>query len=172
MRTNYLTKDETFRIMVNEDRKRRMRRAVETKECPQGLTESELQGLFGERLHEFNFWMRGQTMGVCEGRRYHHDRCHDRFCLQEFRPGTKWSQPAHTEDSEWDWRCGYTGTGYYEPTECVYNPHGVVAYPWDVERFLLGLPVIDLCCLLTSASSTRGTGMPARQRCTGLTGSA
>jgi hypothetical protein len=40
----------------------------------------------------------------------------------------------------------------HEPTGCVRQPHGVVVYPWDVERFLSGLPVIDLkggsngCC--------------------------
>lgn len=28
------------------------------------------------------------------------------------------------------------GTREYEPTECAANPHGGVAYTWDVERFL------------------------------------
>lgn len=31
----------------------------------------------------------------------------------------------------------------YEPDECAGHPHGVVTYPSDVERFLLGLPIID-----------------------------
>jgi hypothetical protein len=35
------------------------------------------------------------------------------------------------------------GEKRYEPTECAGHPHGVVVYPWDVERFLRGLPVID-----------------------------
>jgi hypothetical protein len=77
--------------------------------CPQGLTGDDLAELFGdgERLREFNHWMRGQTMSVCDGREYNY---------AEKR---------------------------YQPTKCAGHPHGVVAYPWDVERFLLGLPVID-----------------------------
>lgn len=31
----------------------------------------------------------------------------------------------------------------YVPDECAGNPHGGVAYAWDVERFLRRLPVID-----------------------------
>lgn len=26
---------------------------------------------------------------------------------------------------------------------CEGIPHGIIVYPWDAERFLLGLPVID-----------------------------
>lgn len=33
--------------------------------------------------------------------------------------------------------------GEYEPTACADNPHGVVTYPSDVQRYLLGLPIID-----------------------------
>lgn len=29
----------------------------------------------------------------------------------------------------------------YEPTNC--GPHGMVVYPWDLQRFLHGKPVID-----------------------------
>lgn len=32
-------------------------------------------------------------------------------------------------------------TGKYEPTGC--GPHGIITYRQDVERFLLGLPVVD-----------------------------
>lgn len=32
-------------------------------------------------------------------------------------------------------------TGQYEPSGC--GPHGVVAYPWDFNRFLAGQPIID-----------------------------
>jgi hypothetical protein len=33
-------------------------------------------------------------------------------------------------------------TQSYKPSGCD-RPHGEVTYPWDVERFLAGLPVID-----------------------------
>lgn len=75
--------------------------------CPQGLTHSDLDELLGDRREEFNRWMVGQTMSICDGRSYNHE-------LRE-----------------------------YELTECADSPHGVVAYSWDVERFLAGLPVID-----------------------------
>jgi hypothetical protein len=31
----------------------------------------------------------------------------------------------------------------YEPTGCYSRPHGAVVFPWDLERFLDGLPIID-----------------------------
>jgi len=34
-------------------------------------------------------------------------------------------------------------TEKYEPSECGDEPHGMVIYSWDVDRFFLGLPVID-----------------------------
>lgn len=34
-------------------------------------------------------------------------------------------------------------TKEYEPTECAEHPHGVILFPWDVERYIRGLPVID-----------------------------
>lgn len=75
--------------------------------CPQGLTDADLDNLLGSRRNKFNKWMIGQTMSICDGRRYNHE------------------------------------LKMYEPTECADSPHGVVAYSWDVERFLAGLPVID-----------------------------
>lgn len=50
--------------------------------------------------------MNGQTMMLCDGRRYNHDA------------------------REYEVACGGVA-------------HGVVVYPWDVERFLAGLPVVD-----------------------------
>lgn len=54
----------------------------------------------------------------------------------------------------WQWMTGQTcsicdGRRYdhdeqvYKATECAGNPHGVVVYGHDLERFLRGLPVID-----------------------------
>lgn len=31
----------------------------------------------------------------------------------------------------------------YHPSPCFQEPHGTVVYPWDMDRFLQGLPVID-----------------------------
>lgn len=31
----------------------------------------------------------------------------------------------------------------YKPTACYSRPHGAVVFPWDLERFLDGLPIID-----------------------------
>jgi hypothetical protein len=75
--------------------------------CPQGITNSDLDEILGARRAEFMKWMRGQTMSICDGRAYNHEK------------------------------------ERYEPTECSGRPHGVVVYPWDLERFLAGLPVID-----------------------------
>lgn len=31
----------------------------------------------------------------------------------------------------------------YEDNECTSDPHGGVVYPWDLERFIDGRPIID-----------------------------
>jgi hypothetical protein len=113
--------------------------------CPMGYTESDLRAIFGDEFDVFMHWMRGQTMGICDGKQYHHDRKHTEDCMI-ISPLLKLADPdaePHTEDSEFDWYCGYTGTGYYEGSECAGNPHGVVAYISDLKRYILGLPVID-----------------------------
>lgn len=73
--------------------------------CPHGLTRRDVKTVMGARLDEFDKWMNGQTMMICDGRKFNHD------------------------------------TREYEP-DCP-EPHGVVAYRWDVERFLAGRSVID-----------------------------
>ena len=104
-RPSYLTKDESYQVMVREDEKREK---VFRQSCPYGLTEYDLQRLFGDdELMAFRWWMRGQTMTICDGQSYNHD------------------------------------TQEYEPTPCSDSPHGIVAYPWDVERYLSGMPVVD-----------------------------
>lgn len=99
-------------------------------ECPYGVTQDELAAILGDRLSEFNYWMRGQTMTLCDGVSYHYDREHSDYC-------------GHAEGDEFTWKCGYTGTGYYENTPCWPGGHGPVVYRHDLDRFQLGLPIID-----------------------------
>ena len=46
---------------------------IEEPECRMGYTHPQLVRILGERLPEFNKWMYGQTMTLCEGRQYNHD---------------------------------------------------------------------------------------------------
>lgn len=39
-------------------------------DCKYGYTQSQLDSILGSRLKEFEYWMRGQTVAVCDGRRY------------------------------------------------------------------------------------------------------
>lgn len=98
--------------------------------CPHGYTQADLENILGASLPAFDKWMRGQTMSICEAAQYHYDRAHGEFC-------------GHAEGDEETWKCDYTGTGYYEPSSCAGNPHGIVVYGTDLKRFMLGLPVID-----------------------------
>jgi hypothetical protein len=88
--------------------------------CPQGLTESDLDVILGERLPEFMYWMRGQTVSACDGREYNH--------------GHK---------SYFTTSCSGMMPGMPLGRDEVPGGHGMVVYPWDLERFLAGLPVID-----------------------------
>lgn len=110
--------------------------------CPLGLTSDDLDEILGVRREEFGRWMAGQTMTICEGYDGHHGRVHDEHCMTD---GTGYfsSEKAHEEGDEFTWRCSYTGTFWKTASVCKDNPHGVVVYPWDLERFLEGLPVID-----------------------------
>lgn len=103
---------------------------METTQCPQGVTQDELDAILGDRRQEFDRWMRGQTMSVCDGRTYVHDRAHNAMC-------------PHLYGDVYTWECDYTGGGHYEDTVCVDSPHGVVVYRSDLDRFLKGLPIFD-----------------------------
>lgn len=46
---------------------------LEKPECELGYPEDQLQRILGEKYEEFRKWMRGQTMGVCDGRFYNYD---------------------------------------------------------------------------------------------------
>ena len=111
--------------------------------CPQGMTDDDLRFLFGDETsyRMFKAWMTGQTMSICDGKQYHHNRIHNEGCMtpSKFFP----DEPAHDgTETEYTWRCGYNG-GYEEPTECADHPHGFITYTHDVIRYLMGLPVID-----------------------------
>lgn len=44
-----------------------------TPECRLGLTHDQVTELFGDRIGEFHRWMWGQTVGLCEGRRWNRE---------------------------------------------------------------------------------------------------
>jgi hypothetical protein len=48
------------------------RKKLPTPECSLGYTDSQVKAIMGTRLKEFNSWMSGQTMAVCDGRVYDH----------------------------------------------------------------------------------------------------
>ena len=109
--------------------------------CPYGYTTTQLRNILGDRFDAFNQWMRGQTVMLCQGMSWHHDRVHDEQCM---KPSTMFpDEPVHTEDSPFTWRCKYLGTGHSEPDECADNPHGVVVYRVDLETFLAGREPLD-----------------------------
>ena len=115
--------------------------------CPLGMTADDVDKLFPDERTRENLgkYMVGQTGAICTGEQYHHIRVHNEYCMAPITPEYSKMFPEayqHTEESPHDWRCGYDG-GWTEPSKCADNPHGTVIYPWDVERFILGLPVID-----------------------------
>jgi hypothetical protein len=42
-------------------------------ECKMGYTQHQLKQILGDRLADFDNWMRGQTVALCNGRVYDHD---------------------------------------------------------------------------------------------------
>lgn len=43
-------------------------------DCPYGYSVAFIEEILDEEtLQEFKFWMRGQTMSICGGRRYNHE---------------------------------------------------------------------------------------------------
>lgn len=88
--------------------------------CIFGYTYDDIDEILGPRVKDFWKWMTGQTMMLCNGKSYDHDR-HEYFttlCSGMF-PGVPVSD-----------------------TESLAG-HGGIVYPWDLERFLAGLPVVD-----------------------------
>jgi hypothetical protein len=85
------------------------RRRLPDPSCPLGYTAEDIKAILvsDHRFLEFQKWMYGQTMSICDGLQYDRDK----------------------RD--------------YRPTGCYSRPHGAVVFPWDLERFLDGLPIID-----------------------------
>ena len=46
----------------------------EIPECEDGFTDRQVRDITGDRYDEFCRWMYGQTMSLCEGRKYDHAR--------------------------------------------------------------------------------------------------
>jgi hypothetical protein len=86
-------------------------------ECTYGYTSAQISEILGDRQGEFGHWMRGQTMAICDA-----------------APERKW---IDDEDAVGGLRLVDVG-----PPPCK-RPHGVVVYPWDVERFIAGRPIVD-----------------------------
>lgn len=42
-------------------------------ECELGYTNAQLVDIMGTRMVEFNKWMSGQTVSLCDGQRYNHE---------------------------------------------------------------------------------------------------
>jgi hypothetical protein len=47
---------------------------IEPKSCPYGFSTEELRVILGPRYMDFQRWMSGQTMMLCEGRSYDYDQ--------------------------------------------------------------------------------------------------
>jgi hypothetical protein len=90
--------------------------------CPYGYTSDDLRAILGDRMETFWRWMTGQTMSLCDGSAYDHDRegYYSTEC-SSMLPG----MPLKKEEIK-----GLGG-------------HGPVVYRWDLERFLTNMPVFD-----------------------------
>lgn len=98
--------------------------------CPHGYTADDLKAILGDRLDSFHRFMTGQTVMICEGRRYVHTRAHSDDC-------------GHDINDPYTWECDYPGGGHWENDACAGNPHGIITYRCDLETFLAGKPPLD-----------------------------
>jgi hypothetical protein len=96
--------------------------------CPLGYTSDDIHallgedGVYGDREAVFWRWRGGQTMSICNGSTYDHDlKGYFSTACSNMLPG----MPLKKEEIE------------------TLGGHGPVVYRWDLERFLLNLPVID-----------------------------
>lgn len=128
---------------------RRLREVMPKPSCPHGYTQDDLRAYLGPQgYHEFREWMTGQTELLCDGWSFHY---HRGPCFEEDAsvpmgsPGwpRKIPVPVHEQYSDHTWLCDYAGGGEKVESACSARPHGLVTYVSDVERFLMGLPIID-----------------------------
>lgn len=54
--------------------------------CPMGLTGADIRELLGSREREFWKWMNGQTMSLCDGKRYN-------YAAKEYETTECWGRP-------------------------------------------------------------------------------
>jgi hypothetical protein len=91
--------------------------------CPHGYTSEDIYKILGDDQDDLWYFMRGQTMTLCDGTEYDHARKgYFTTACSNMLPG----MPLTREE------IGYLAMG-----------HGGVVYKWDLERFLRGLPIID-----------------------------
>ena len=79
--------------------------------CKYGYNREQVRVIMGNRLEEFDRWMRGQTQMLCQG--------------QKDGLPPEWPDDDPRRDM-------FTNRGY---PECD-AAHGSITYQWDVERFL------------------------------------
>lgn len=90
--------------------------------CPMGYTGQDLCTLLGDREDEFWYFMRGQTMILCDGSTYDHERqSYFTTACSDMLPG----MPLLESEVQ------------------LLRGHGGIVFRGDLERFLMGLPVID-----------------------------
>lgn len=90
----------------------------ECKTAYNGYPWSQLERIFPPTtMSRLEAWMYGQTMMICNG-----------------TPERKW---VDDESAPGGQRLEEVG-----PSKCD-RAHGLVVYEWDLDRFLLGLPVVD-----------------------------
>ena len=86
-------------------------------ECEYGYPMSQLKDILGDRFGDFEMFMVGQTMLLCQA-----------------DPVRKWVDDENAPG----------GAKLVEVGQSLcHKPHGLVAYPWDVHNFLYGGDVLD-----------------------------
>lgn len=65
--------------MTEPRRSRAKRTGLPEPECPHGYTSTQVEEIMGDGLHHFYRWMAGQTVMICDGRRWDYD-------LQSYMP--------------------------------------------------------------------------------------
>lgn len=57
---------------MSQSRLKRMRTVIPPPRCKLGYPQDQLAEILGDRLDQFNQWISGQTIGVCNGRMFDH----------------------------------------------------------------------------------------------------
>jgi hypothetical protein len=107
--------------------------------CKYGFTRDDLEKIFNpQELKLFYKWMTGQTVSLCDGKRFKYRMGHNEEC-------------GHAEGDDFTYECSYLPGGWSEATACsglpegtrvdndaVLKGHGPVTYRFDVERYIEG----------------------------------